>query len=103
MITRREFLAGMAAMAAKSGYEPKLMLQPYVWTQQFRADKIALGDGLEKLFSASQRAGYKRITLFAQIALILALTRLPAIAEFEFAGYTYWVNGIPLTVSRTHS
>jgi inosose dehydratase len=66
MTTRRGFLAGVsgiAAMAAKSGYEPKLMLQPYVWTQQFRAEKIALADGLEKLFSASQRAGYKRMEL----------------------------------------
>jgi inosose dehydratase len=63
MTTRREFLAGMAAMAAKSGYEPKLMLQPYVWTQHFQAEKIALGDGLEQLFSASQRAGYKRMEL----------------------------------------
>ena len=66
MTTRREFIAGMtvmAAQAAKSGYEPKLMLQPYVWTQQFRAEKIALGDGLEKLFSASQRAGYRRMEL----------------------------------------
>src|SRR5581483_536173 len=33
----------------------------YVWTQQFHAEKIPLGDGLEKLFSASQRAGYKRM------------------------------------------
>jgi inosose dehydratase len=66
MTTRRNFLAGLAgsaAMAAKSGYEPKLMLQPYVWTQQLRADKISLGDGLEKIFSASQRAGYKRMEL----------------------------------------
>src|SRR5947207_15297523 len=65
MTTRREFLAGMtaSAAAAKSGYEPKLMLQPYVWTQHFQAEKIALADGLEKLFSASQRAGYKRMEL----------------------------------------
>jgi inosose dehydratase len=66
MKTRREFLAGMAATAAaaaKSGYEPKLMLQPYVWTQQFRSEKVALLDGLEKLFSASQRAGYRRMEL----------------------------------------
>ena len=63
MTTRREFLAGMAAMAAKSGYEPKLILQPYVWTQQLQAEKITLADGLEKIFAASQRAGYKRMEL----------------------------------------
>jgi inosose dehydratase len=66
MTTRREFIAGVtasAAMAAKGGYEPKLMLQPYVWTQHFNAEKIALRDGLEKLFSASHRAGYKRMEL----------------------------------------
>jgi inosose dehydratase len=66
MTTRRKFLAGMAgttAIAAKPGYEPKLMLQPYVWTQQFRTEKVALADGLEKLFSASQRAGYRRMEL----------------------------------------
>src|SRR5579883_2855210 len=66
MTTRRELLAGLAAvpaLAAKGGYEPRLMLQPYVWTQHFQAEKIALGEGLEKLFSASQRAGFKRIEL----------------------------------------
>lgn len=63
MTTRRQFLAGMAAMAAKSGYDPKLMLQPYVWTQQFQKEKVALNDGLEKLFSASQRAGFTRMEL----------------------------------------
>jgi inosose dehydratase len=63
MTTRREFMAGMAAMFAKSGYEPKLMLQPYVWTQQLKTEKVELKDGLERIFSASQRAGYKRMEL----------------------------------------
>ena len=63
MITRREFFGGMAAMAAKSGYDPKLALQPYVWTQQLKTEKIALADGLERIFSASERAGYKRMEL----------------------------------------
>ena len=53
MTTRREFTAGMAAMFAKSGYEPKLMLQPYVWTQQLKTEKVELKDGLERIFSAS--------------------------------------------------
>src|SRR5215831_12637444 len=63
MTTRREFLAGMAAMAAKSGYDPKLTLQPYVWTQQLQSEKVTLADGLERIFAASQRAGYKRMEL----------------------------------------
>jgi hypothetical protein len=57
----REFLAGVSAMAAKSGYDPKLMLQPYVWTQQLQSEKVTLTGGLERIFSASQRAGYKRM------------------------------------------
>jgi inosose dehydratase len=39
------------------------MLQPYVWTQAFQKEKISLGDGLERMFAASQRAGYNRIEL----------------------------------------
>src|SRR5262249_4573360 len=64
---RREFLlagaSGMAAMAAKSGYEPKLMMQPYVWTQHFRDEKVTLKDGMEKVFSSAQQAGFKRMEL----------------------------------------
>ncbi len=66
MITRREWIAGavaLTAQAAKSGYEPKLMLQPYVWTQQFHAEKVELKDGAEKVFAAAQRAGYRRMEL----------------------------------------
>jgi inosose dehydratase len=63
MTTRREFMAGMAAMAARSGYDPKLMVQPYVWTQQFNAEKISLASGLEKAIPACRRAGYRRMEL----------------------------------------
>src|SRR6516164_6946717 len=67
MTTRRGFVAGLAGMsgwaASRSGYAPKLMVQPYVWTQQFRAEKISLAEGLEKAFPACQRAGYRRMQL----------------------------------------
>jgi inosose dehydratase len=66
MTTRRDFIVGLTAVAglqAKSGYEPKLMLQPYVWTQQFQKEKIPLAAGLELLFPAAQRAGYRRMEL----------------------------------------
>jgi inosose dehydratase len=65
MISRREFLAGAAAAGVMRAarYQPKLMLQPYVWTQVFQKEKIPLGDGLERMFAASRRAGYSRIEL----------------------------------------
>jgi inosose dehydratase len=64
MISRRELLAGAAAGALRAAaYQPKLMLQPYVWTQWFGQRKIALADGLERMFTASQRAGYRRMEL----------------------------------------
>lgn len=66
MTTRRDFIAGLAAVAslqAKSGYAPKLTLQPYVWTQQFNKEKIPLSAGLDQLFPAAKRAGYKRMEL----------------------------------------
>jgi len=65
MISRRECLAGAAAAGPlrAAPYEPKLMLQPYVWTQWFQREKIALADGLEQLFEASRRAGYIRMEL----------------------------------------
>jgi inosose dehydratase len=65
MTTRRQFLAATtaAAQAAARSYDPKLMLQPYVWTQQFQSEKIPLAEGLAKLFAASQGAGYRRMEL----------------------------------------
>jgi inosose dehydratase len=39
------------------------MLQPYVWTQQFQKEKIPLAAGLDQLFPAAQRAGYRRMEL----------------------------------------
>ena len=65
MISRREWLAGAAGAGAlrAAGYQPRLMLQPYVWTQWFGQRKIALADGLERMFTASRRAGYRRMEL----------------------------------------
>lgn len=64
--TRRQFLTGAAALAAaKSNYDPKLAVQLYVWTQQFRAEKIGLAEGMEKAFPACRRAGYHRLELMA--------------------------------------
>jgi len=67
MTSRREFLAGMAAagglQAARSGYEPKLLLQPYVWTQQLQKEKVPLAEGLDRVFGSASRAGYKRLEI----------------------------------------
>jgi inosose dehydratase len=65
MISRREFLAGAAAAGAlrAARYQPKLMLQPYVWTQVFQKEKVSLADGMERMFAASKRAGYDRVEL----------------------------------------
>ena len=82
MTSRREFLAGMAAagglQAARSGYEPKLMLQPYVWTQQLQKEKVALADGLDRVFGSASRAGYKRLE-------VQDLFLAPAVRERTFA------------------
>jgi len=66
MTSRREFLAGsaVAGVLRAARYQPALMLQPYVWTQVFQKEKISLGDGLDRMFAASKRAGYNRIELF---------------------------------------
>ena len=48
----------MAAMAAKSGYDSKLMLQPYVWTQQLQSEKVTLARGLERIRSAFFRHAF---------------------------------------------
>jgi hypothetical protein len=65
MTSRREFLAGAAAAGVlhAARYQPTLILQPYVWTQVFQQEKISLGDGLERVFTASKRAGYNRVEL----------------------------------------
>src|SRR5579883_97500 len=65
MISRREWLAGAAAAGTlrSAGHQPHLMLQPYVWTQWFAQRKISLADGLERMFTASHRAGYRRMEL----------------------------------------
>src|ERR1051326_3305986 len=65
MTSRREFLVGTAAAGVlrAARYQPTLILQPYVWTQVFQKEKISLGDGLERMFASSKRAGYNRIEL----------------------------------------
>ncbi len=65
MISRREFLASAAVpgVLRAARYQPTLMLQPYVWTQVFQKERISLGDGLERMFAVSKRAGYNHIEL----------------------------------------
>ena len=65
MISRRELLAGaaVAGVLRAARYQPKLMLQPYVWTQVFQKEKVSLGDGLQRMFAASKQAGYHLIEL----------------------------------------
>ena len=66
MTSRRQFFAAMAATplhAARGGYEPTLLLQPYVWTQQLNKEKVPLADGLDRVFASASRAGYKRLEI----------------------------------------
>ena len=65
MTSRREFLAAAATASVlrAARYQPTLILQPYVWTQVFQKEKVSLGDGLERMFAASKRAGYNHIEL----------------------------------------
>jgi inosose dehydratase len=67
MTSRREFVAGMAAAgalrAAHSGYEPQLLVQPYVWTQQLQKEKVPLAEGLDRVFGSISRAGYKKLEI----------------------------------------
>lgn len=67
-LTRRQWLSGLAAsrLLASSGYKPKLAAGFYVWTQQFRAQKRALSEGIPEGFAATRRAGFRAIELLAQ-------------------------------------
>ena len=64
--TRRHALAaitGASALWSKPKYSPRLAAQCYVWTQQFSAEKRSLADGVEEMFAATARAGYRRMQL----------------------------------------
>lgn len=66
MTTRREVFIGAlasAGLSAKSGYAPKLVMQPYVWTQRLRQEGKTLVDGLQDIFASAKQAGYRRVEL----------------------------------------
>jgi inosose dehydratase len=65
-MTRREMLAGAlagTALPAKPAYAPKLVMQPYVWTQHLRGEGKTLAAGLEDIFASAKQAGYQRIEM----------------------------------------
>jgi sugar phosphate isomerase/epimerase len=82
VITRREWIAGLAALPAmaRGKYEPKLAAQVYVWTQVFDKEKKSLADGARELVAASSAAGYKRLEIVSQF--LIPQTR-DALHEFK--------------------
>src|SRR5574340_606118 len=66
-ITRRQWLVSTAALAANAAprYRPQIAVAVYVWTQQFSREKKTLAQGIEEMFPALVRAGYKRVELMA--------------------------------------
>ena len=88
MTSRREFLAGAAAVGVlrAARYQPALVLQPYVWTQVFQKEKISLADGLERMFAACKRAGYNRIELInAFLTPELRSRTVDLVRQYDFA------------------
>lgn len=66
-LTRRQWLVSTAALAAHAAprYRLQLAVAVYVWTQQFAREKKTLAQGVEEMFPALVRAGYKRVELMA--------------------------------------
>jgi len=79
LATRRQILsAGLGAAggallpslsASETGYAPTLAAQVYVWTQQLRAQKRTLSDGLEEIIAGTRRAGFSHAELIAALFL----------------------------------
>jgi inosose dehydratase len=83
--TRREALAGMAALAggtllgegllpkttlsSPAGYSPILSVQIYVWMQHLQSQKKTLEAGVEEALAAIRRAGYRRVELTSDFFL----------------------------------
>jgi inosose dehydratase len=66
--TRREFLAGAAALTApaavaKPAYRPTLAAQGYIWVQHFRTQKKPLAENVGEALAATRRAGFRRVEL----------------------------------------
>ncbi|MCS7314672.1 MAG: sugar phosphate isomerase/epimerase [Bryobacterales bacterium] len=67
-LTRRQWIAGLASshLLAHASYSPRLAAGFYVWTQQFRAQKRSLAEGIPEALAATRRAGFRAVELMAQ-------------------------------------
>lgn len=65
--TRRQWLVSAATLAAHAAprYQPRIAVSVYCWIQQFAREKKTLAQGIEEMFPALARAGYKRVELMA--------------------------------------
>ncbi len=64
---RRSFLFSLAAAAAQGAgpYRPKVAVQCYVWTQDFRAKNETIAQGMPRMFADCRAAGFSRIELMS--------------------------------------
>jgi sugar phosphate isomerase/epimerase len=83
VLTRREWLAGLAAapaFAAHPTYAPKVAAQVYVWTQVFDKQKKPLAQGAREIVSTSKTAGYRSLEIMTEL---LIPEMREALQEFE--------------------
>lgn len=64
-LTRRDLLAGAAAMAPGARYRPRLVSNTYIWVQQIQKTKRDPADVWSEAFPAIRRAGYNGVELIA--------------------------------------
>jgi len=58
-------LKGGSSGKGAGGYNPKLSVQGYIWTQYFASQKMTLAEGEEEALRETHRAGYARVELTA--------------------------------------
>lgn len=83
--TRRDVLCGAAALAASPlGYQPKIALAFYIWTEHLSARNVSLAAGMREMMAATRRAGYRRVEVFGNFfAPGVREATLAALKEFE--------------------
>ncbi len=64
-LTRRELLAGAAAVAINTRYYPRLVSNTYIWVQQIQKTNRPPAEVWAEAYPAIRRAGYSRVELIA--------------------------------------